>query len=89
MKETRNDWIDLAHKRPQAGQFVRVEVSEKVQNHRLEFEGQARFDPESGWLTADGELYLKDGQEILRWKPLFDSSGHEEWDDFVGDLAKD
>ena len=82
-------WIDLGERQPKPGQFVRVEVRERVGNHSLHFEGQARYGGEEGWQSADGEPYLAEGQQIERWKPLLDSGGHEEWEDFLGDLAKD
>ena len=87
MSET--PWIDFARIRPRPGQFVRVEVRERVEHHWIEFEGQARYDPERGWLTVDDQPYLVKDQEIRRWKPLLDSDGREEWDEFVGDLMKD
>lgn len=89
MSDSKSAWIDLSARRPERGQFVRVEVREKVDNHALHFEGQARYDAENGWLSADGGPYLSAGQEIRRWRPLLDASGHEEWEDFLGDLRKD
>lgn len=89
MSKKKSTWIEIADRQPESGQFVRVEVREQVGNHSLHFEGQARFDDESGWQSADGEPYLTEGQEIRRWKPLLDGSGHEEWEDFLGDLTKD
>lgn len=87
MSEKKRAWIDLDAHTPRPGQFVLVEVRERVENHWLHFEGQARFDAERGWLSADGDDYLEEGQEIRRWKPLVDGGGHEEWEDFLGDLT--
>ncbi len=89
MSKSKSAWIELATRQPEAGQFVRVEVREEVGSHALHEEGQARYDGENGWLSADGKPYLSEGQEIRRWKPLLDASGHDEWDDFLGDLAGD
>lgn len=89
MSHTKSSWIDLSQRAPSPGQFVRVEVTERVGKHTLEFEGQARYDRNGGWLSADGNRYLGAEQEIRRWKPLLDGSGREEWDDFVGELLRD
>lgn len=89
MSDEKSVWIELSDRQPVRGQFVRVEVREQVEHHVLKFEGQARYDGKNGWLSADGSPYLGDEQEIRRWKPLLDGSGGEEWDDFLGDLARD
>ena len=89
MSTSKSAWIDLTARQPKRGQFVRVEVREQVEHHVLNFEGQARYDGENGWLRADGAPYLRADQEIRRWKPLLDGSGHDEWDEFLGHLSRE
>ena len=89
MSGPKKGWIDLAQELPEPDQFVRVEVRERVESHWIEYEGQARFSPERGWLSADGEPYLSDEQEIVYWRPLLDGSSKRDWGDLIGGLSKE
>ena len=89
MSESASPWIDLDERQPAARQFVRVQVRERVEQHWIEFEGQAFYDPDNGWLHTNGRPYLSGDQQIVAWKPLLDSSFPSDLDDLIVDLGKD